>query len=46
MEESCWDRAEKKFIDDKELKEHVEWVIHVDLETFSKDDDNDNNSNS
>jgi len=46
MEKSCWDRAEKKFIGDKELKEHVEWIIHVDLETFSKDGDEDDNSSS
>ena len=44
MEESCWDRAEKKFIGDKELKEHVEWVIHVDPETFSEEADGGNSS--
>lgn len=47
MEESCWGRAEKKFIGDRELIEHVVWVIHVDIEIdFNKDDDNDDSSSS
>lgn len=39
MEESCWGRVDKISVGDKELKEHTEQVIHVDIEiVFNKDD--------